>query len=216
VNRLTKSVLGVGATMALSIGGGLSTASADEPAPQYPVVHPSETYDTTDTIPAGFSCKAEVTLHETGSFQATEVSETKTRLVFDDSSSATFTAVTYPRGIKRTTSVTVGEGGDGVEQDLGNGVIKVSAEGENIFLGAGIKGVRYGKGDAKFVITNAGEPDQRLTFTKKPHKFVELCDLLGTKPVKGKNVVPPSTDAKKAAATAKSPVIRAYGMKSGR
>jgi hypothetical protein len=217
MNRVTKSVVGVGATLALSVGGGLSTASADDPAPKYPVVHPWEPYDTHDTLPAGSACKAEVRIHEKGNLRATEVSKTETRIEWKDWSFGTFTAVTYPYGIKRTTSVTVSEGGDSVERDRGNGVIDITVEGANVFLGPGIKGIRYGEGDARFVITGDGTPDMQLRFIKKPHKLVELCKLLGTSPVRGRFMAPPTTsDATRASAPVKARAAKPYGMAAGR
>lgn len=205
MNRLARSGLGVGATLALALGG-LPMASAHERLE--PEVGDWVSVDETFTLPAGFACKDDVQVKEKASFRDTLYRDEDGRVVkvfseFADWSTVKFSATTKHHRKSVTRSITLNEGGDAwVYNAQGDfDVVKVRAEGANWGQGAGIRGILWSKGDISYTVVDANDVDRARIVNldlSDAKKVIQVCYAVGSKPVQGRNVPPP--DAEPAAA----------------
>ena len=187
MQRARAAVLAATAALALGAGATAPAAAAGDPYPE------SEGwFDLTSdrVLPAGFACKVKIAEHDSGHVRFFEVSRRQNFQDFGEDAKAMFT------NPKNGRSVTVATSGDGLFRSSKSGrTVRVTAFGASLFQGKGIRGLVAVNGVQRLKITQAGSQDEVLHLTVVNGTRKELCKQLGTKPVKGKNIVPDGSEA---------------------
>lgn len=210
MNRLTRSAFGLGAALALCAAG-LPTASAH--ARLEPQVGEWVSVDETFTIPAGFACKHAVEVRERAKFRDVLYQDENGKVVkvfseFANWSNVKFSVTKKHHRTTITRSITLNEGGDAwVYNKAGDfDVVEVEAEGANWGQGAGIYGIPWTRGDISYTVVNANDPVTTRVVDldlSDAEKFIQVCSRIGSKPVRGRNVLPAEPEQDALAATSK-------------
>jgi hypothetical protein len=182
VRALRTAVVSTTAALALAFAGVATPAGADEDP--YPESDGWMAGSSDRVLPAGSACKVKILEHNAGHLRLLQISK---RVVFQDFGEDSRTTYTNPKNGK---TVTVNSSGDGLTRSSKSGkTVRITALGGSTFQGRGIRGIVYANGVQKLKITRAGTKKEILHLKIVNGTRKQVCRQLGTKPVKGKNVV---------------------------
>lgn len=196
MKRSVRAVLATSAALALT-GLGVAPASAGEdPKPHHPA--PAwEHIDDKYVFPAYAACKDPIKVHEQYKYRFTVLKENKHHAKYKEEMHHGYAKFYNPKTHKWV-KVPIHETAY-IHENRKNASALLKGYGKNYWQGQGIKGIVFYKGEIKVKITHLDDqpPFEKLTFDIKSINghYKQLCYKLGTKPVWGKNVPPPSADA---------------------
>jgi hypothetical protein len=197
-----RAVLATSAALSLTAFGAAAPASATENhKPKLTKqVGDWNKIDDTYKLPKGTACKDEVTVKEHAEARDTVYTDKHGQVVkvfseFKDWSTVKFSATTKKHHKQVTRSVKLNQGGDAWARFKDEGkTVYVKAEGANWGQGSGIYGIPWSYGDISFTVVHADGSDYRIVNLdlSEAKKVKQVCYLIGSKPVWGKNVPPPA------------------------
>jgi hypothetical protein len=186
-----RAVLATSAALGLTAFG-VAPASAGQSSPKPPQVVADDWVHDVYKFPAGTACKDKIKVNEKYHYKLTVLKDTeryvKLREEFDHGY-----AKFYNPKTGRSVKVHLDSVGYVVDNKR-TATARVRERGSTYFQGLGIKGIAYLQGKYTFTITNTQSGPEKSEFhIDEVHgKYVELCRKLGSSPVNGKLVIPPS------------------------
>jgi len=194
MKRSIRAVLATSAALALT-GLGVAPAAAGGEDPKPSPAPAWEHIDDKYVYPAYHACKDPIKVHEEYDYRFTVLKENKHHAKYKEEMHHGYAKFYNPKTHKWV-KIPIHETAY-IHENRRNASALLKGYGKNYWQGKGIKGIVFYKGEIKVKITHLDQVPHGVTFDIKKidGRYKQLCYKLGTKPVWGKNVVPPSVEA---------------------
>jgi hypothetical protein len=189
MKRSIRAVLATSAALALTSLGVAPAMAAEPPQPAS-----WQKVDDRYAFPAGSACKDRIKVHEKYKYRLMVLSESPTRASYREDIDGGWAKFYNPRTHK-TVRIKL-DSTAYIEENRVNATARIRDKGVGYWQGPGVKGLLYVKGTTYGKYVHLDDPDQTsLNIYKIKGKSVQLCYRLGSKPVDGKLVIPPSAQS---------------------
>lgn len=190
MKRSIRALLATSAVVALT-GTGLAPAAAAEAPPELPLVIVDERFNDKYKFPAGTACKDTIKIKERYDYKLTILKDTARQIKLKEEYDNGWAKFYNPRTGKsakvRLDSTSI------IRDNKRSHVARVKGRGSDYLQGPGIKGIVQIQGKYNVTVYNTDDPfNVKFQIDRVQGKYVELCHKLGSRPVNGKLVLPPS------------------------